>query len=87
MTTSSARQDSIRQLAAANGAVLLLVFLALVGLAVGVSIQRDYEQTIEHAFQTLDRQAVVAEARVSGMLRGLDIGLRGLAADHESGIQ
>ncbi len=87
MTTSSARQDSVRQLAVANGPALLFVFVALAGLAVGVSIRRDYEQTIEHAFQTLDQQAIVAEARVNGMLRGLDIGLRGLAADHESGIQ
>ena len=87
MTTPSARHSPLEELAAANGPVLLFVFLALVGLVVGVSIQRDYEQTIDSAFQALEQHVVVAEAKVNGVLRGLDIGLRGLAADHESGIR
>jgi PAS domain S-box-containing protein len=76
----------VEKLASAKGPALLVVFLALVGLAVGVSIQRDYAQTIADAFQTLESQAILAEAKVSGVLRGLDIGLHGLAADHESGV-
>ena len=76
----------MEKLASAKGPALLVVFLALVGLAVGVSIQRDYAQTIADAFQTLESQAILAEAKVSGVLRGLDIGLHGLAADHESGV-
>ena len=86
MTTPGARQSRVEKLASAKGPALLVVFLALVGLAVGVSIQRDYAQTIADAFQTLESQAILAEAKVSGVLRGLDIGLHGLAADHESGV-
>ena len=81
MTTPGARQSRVEKLASAKGPALLVVFLALVGLAVGVSIQRDYAQTIADAFQTLESQAILAEAKVSGVLRGLDIGLHGLAAD------
>ena len=80
MTTPGARQSRVEKLASAKGPALLVVFLALVGLAVGVSIQRDYAQTIADAFQTLESQAILAEAKVSGVLRGLDIGLHGLAA-------
>ena len=86
MTTPGARQSRVEKLASAKGPALLVVFLALVGLAVGVSIQRDYAQTIADAFQTLESQAILAEVKVSGVLRGLDIGLHGLAADHESGV-
>ena len=62
MTTPGARQSRVEKLASAKGPALLVVFLALVGLAVGVSIQRDYAQTIADAFQTLESQAILAEA-------------------------
>ena len=84
MTITSGTQTRLAKLATAKGMAL---FIVLVGLGVLASIRRDYDQNIAEAFQQLDNQAILAEAKVSGVLRGLDIALRSLAADQESEVR
>lgn len=59
-----------------------LVFMLVVIYAIGAAnIFQAYQDAIASEFQALENHALVANAKVSGFLRGLDVGLQGLVAD------
>jgi len=62
--------------------VAALVVVA--GLAVAASIRHDFEELFSTEFQVLESQAILAESQISGVLRGLEVGLHGLVADQET---
>jgi signal transduction histidine kinase/ActR/RegA family two-component response regulator len=62
------------------------VLTLVVGLFIFGSIYVDYEDILSSKFQRLENQALVAEANVEGVLRGLSVGMRGLASDQEAGM-
>ena len=81
MTIPNGTRSLIGKLATVRSLALFVVFS---GLGVATSIQYDHAQTVKEAFRELEHRAILAEAKVSGVLRGLDIGLRGLAADQDA---
>lgn len=62
----------------------LALLAALAGLLVAASLYRDFEELVAGEFRALESQAQLAESQVNGVLRGLDVGLRGLAADQQA---
>ncbi|SDI24551.1 ATP-binding protein [Propionivibrio dicarboxylicus] len=61
-----------------SGLVFMLVAIYAIG---AVNIFQAYQDAIESEFHALENHALVADAKVSGFLRGLDVGLHGLVAD------
>jgi signal transduction histidine kinase len=62
----------------------LASIIVLAGLAVAASLYADYEHILETDFQTLESHAALAESKISGVLRGLEVGFNGLVADQEA---
>lgn len=58
--------------------------IVLAGLAVAASIYHDYGKRVSDEFQFLESQATLAESKIGGVLRGLEVGFNGLVADQES---
>jgi len=70
-----------RVLMSAKGLASIIV---LAGLAVAASIYADYQHTLETDFQSLESHAALAESKISGVLRGLEVGFNGLVADQQA---
>jgi len=61
-----------------------VALVVLAGLAVAASIYHDYDKCFSDEFQFLESQATLAESKIVGVLRGLEVGFNGLVADQES---
>jgi PAS domain S-box-containing protein len=62
----------------------MALVVAIAGLIAAASVRRDLDALISTEFQALEQQALLAEYQIGGVLRGLNVGLRGLAADQEA---
>ncbi|RIX42574.1 MAG: hybrid sensor histidine kinase/response regulator [Rhodocyclales bacterium GT-UBC] len=58
--------------------------IVIVGIFILGSIYGDYEETLSEQFSRLENQVRLANAQVEGVIRGLNVGMRGLAADQTS---
>ena len=57
------------------------IVLLIIGVVFSWSIYTDREKVLSDEFQALEGQSKLASSQVSGVLRGLDVGLSGLVAD------
>lgn len=58
--------------------------ILIAGLAVAASIYHDYRKRLSDEFQSLESQVTLAESKINGVLRGLEVGFNGLVADQEA---
>ncbi|MDD5298685.1 MAG: PAS domain S-box protein [Rhodocyclaceae bacterium] len=62
----------------------MAILIVTAGILVAASIRQDFEEVLATEYRALERQALQAESQVGGVLRGLNVGLRGLVADQEA---